>query len=309
LGASLVYKLNNAILEKVAEISHEGCRKAVFEGMFGGLVEERKEKKALQPEVAQFIAETLSREDSPIPVDNYRFIEWIRAVDKQLEQEPEDNEWLIPYFVALFPVLKDTTYSSPGSLFETPHDSGTPHSILARRVAERAGFLPWRNHIAKLEAQLPTYVQGTKNASFLHHCLHLYVNRPLPQKLRQEILQKLTELPASLKSEWIDLPLCYKPIDEVEIHVIGPEEFVIFYEEDRDPIREFFTATGCKAILLNRIEQEKEKLLRVALRWAIITQDDEIFRAILPICQVGRFGEEDSLELYELTLRKQAKFD
>lgn len=275
LGAYLSPILTDKMIFAIIGFNADSCRKAFLKGVFENLLDASLNKKCgLKPRVAKLFSELFDNQELNFRIDGYTFDQWILELDRHLKWEMDDSDIprLTPYLVALFPLMKCTSL----------HD--TEHSIALRDIAKKTGFLPLLEHIAELEKDAQE-VKDVNNSQSITNYLGIYAYYPLHEFEKQNLLSHLHQVPYELRQKWIYQPkFYYRPLDEFEISMNWDFD-LIFSTEHRLLLLNFFTSLGGRAILLNDLTFGKEEAISATLRWAIMTQDPDLFSHLWEICQ------------------------
>jgi hypothetical protein len=228
--------------------------------------------------VAKIIAELFLREDLPPFLDGYTLVIWIEDIADYTRKNAEDISRLTPYLVALFPLIK-RIYATSRALCDTDH------SLLLCFLGSTTDFTPLQDHIARLEAHVPGPAKRVKKVRLLTGYLQFYVRYPLSLSTQHALLEALQATPEKIKRQWMEAHhFYYAPIDRFMINAIEDYD-LIFDEAEQQRIRIFIEGIGCKALLLEGLRANEVPILYLALRWAIITQDQDLFSQLLETCQ------------------------
>jgi|GEM_PF-6210695 len=301
MGRFLVYRLNGRMMASLLSIKNKDCLGAVIRGMLDGLLKGAKDRKPLDMEVAGFIATTFARDDLPRFIDGHTLDRWLHEIDSETTTMPEDVSWFDAHLRALFPVISKC-YGTPWSICRVEY------TVSLRQIAERARSFPdLLNHLARLEREFPTSLEWVKGRRDLTQVLNFYVRYPLSDKNRTRLLDAVKELPKKLRCDWIELPgFFYDPIpqDHFGFGVVGDLRDVIFGNRESLRIGEFFVGSGCKELLLQKLAEGGEDLISDALRWAVVTRDEELFSKVLSVAKTQNIGEEtvEKLKPYQSCL-------
>ncbi|MBS4164553.1 Uncharacterized protein PRO82_001883 [Candidatus Protochlamydia amoebophila] len=279
LGAHIRHRLTEEIISQIIEIKFDNCKKAFLDGIVEGLLSDSLDvNKNLKPEVAKIFASLFGRKNLPIPVDGVTFDQWIKDLQEYIKKYEDKSHIsrLRSYLIAFFPQLK---LSSLGKV---------PLSISSiRDIGERTRFQPILDHIAVLENRFLEKAKDVKKFQSLTKFLKVYVFYPLSDENKKNLLNNLATLSEELRKKWIYNPkFYYYPLDRIEIHLDSAtsETDLIFKEEDQALIQAFFDVMEGKALLLKNLLRSRDGTIATALRWAFITQDDELFSLVLQNC-------------------------
>ncbi len=116
--------------------------------------------------------------------------------------------------------------------------------------------------------------------------LRLLAKYPLTAATKAALFSALKTIPESLRNDWVSCPgFWYSPIDHEEMSLVGNIDVETFSEEHQQAITEFLIKTGCKQNLLDCLAKKPSYTISQAIRWAIITQDRDIFLQAGKVCQ------------------------
>ena len=215
-------------------------------------------------------------------VDGYFFDNWLITLKNHLAENASDVDRVIPYLEAFFPIIK-YFYSTSNSLYEIEP------SVSLRSIADKVKepYSDLKNHINSLEeAILENMPDSIEESTLINKYLKLYLHYPLPDNIKNGLLTKLSQVPPLVLQHWIhNADFFYAPIDQFDMNVIGvdPRFDFIVSETDQENIRTFFVRSECKSILQKKQIDDTQQELVTVIRWAIITQDEDLFQKILNV--------------------------
>jgi hypothetical protein len=282
------------IEKEVGRIKHQAFKIAILQGIVAGLIECSYSKKKLDREVAKVIASMLHNNGCLIGNCWYEFGDWLKRIGNY-SNKTKNISWLTSYLTAFFPFIKAVT------LFKI--ELSVPLYRLGVLLEKEFPLL--KEHLEQLEVKILDNIKNIKKERLLAHYLEVYVRYPLREEIRNSLWDELQSLSNVMRSDWISSPNFYDDnMDSMNIEMIGGYDEVIFVKKERDSIQVFFEKTGCKNILLERLKNEKGLILETAFRWAISSQDKDIFLGLLKSCRQSHYEELKELTWYAQFLDK-----
>ncbi|WP_075882663.1 F-box protein [Candidatus Protochlamydia sp. W-9] len=272
LGVHISHKLTEEIISQIIGIKSDDCKKAFLNGIAEGFLSDSLDvNKKLRPEIAKIFASLFSRKDLAIIVDDYIFDHWIKDLQEHIIAcgDKLDKPRVCAYLIAFFPRLKWISLDE------------VDLSISIRDIGERTEFQPLLDHIAVLENSFLEKAKGVKEAQFLTNFLKVYVFYPLSDENKQTLLNNLAILPKELRKEWIYNPnFYYYPLDRADIHFAADDSDLICCEENKELLKIFFESIEGKTLILEDLNTRMENIVRTVFRWALMTQDKKLFKAL-----------------------------
>jgi hypothetical protein len=212
---------------------------------------------------------------------------WIRKAEKYLRENSEERVSLPLFLKALFPLIKQL-YSKPLDL------SNTGSSLPLRALGEifQDCFPELQTYMTLLETRLSIRVtdMGWDFEGSLSRYLRLYVKYPLSIEIKRDLLAALKTLSEKTRYGWINpLKLHYFNLPALNVLDANLNQETQEFIKEHKLICEFISEIGCKKLLLDHIDIDRDQgdiyTLLNTLRWAIITQDEELFSKLLSVCQ------------------------
>jgi hypothetical protein len=289
LGNYLAFKLTDKKILCIENINDEGCKKEIIRGIFEAFYFGSLEKKHLDSSVAEIFSKShLSTMFLNTEIDNW--IENIEAVVGQNKENEDNLQWLVPYLQTFFPAIKNI-YSTSNALFDTYYSTHL-HS-LAEKAKATTCFPALKEYIYNLESEIPDYVKKINNYKSLTGYLRLYVYYRLTSEIQERLLKELHNLSVVMRNQWIDNPgFYYSPLEPLDLEYVDYHDDLILDKKQQKDIQRFFIETGCKNLLLKRLDEHNQDLLPIAFQWAVITDDAEILSQLIEFCNKNSLNNE-----------------
>ncbi|SPJ31793.1 F-box protein [Candidatus Protochlamydia amoebophila] len=272
LGTRIRHELTEEIISQIIGIKFDDCKEAFLNGIIEGFLSDSLDvNKKLSPEVAEIFASLFGRKDLPVTVDGFIFNQCFTDLQKHIIAcgDKSNISRLSPYLIAFLPLFKWISLDE------------THLSIPMRDIGEKTEFQPLLDYIDELEKNFLEEAKSIKESQSLTDFLKVYVCYPLSDENKKNLLKNLAILSKKLRKEWIYNPNFYYYLwDRADIEFAAYDSDLICREENKELLKTFFESIKGKAIILKDLNKKKEGIVATAFRWALIAQDDELFKAL-----------------------------
>ncbi|MBA2369822.1 MAG: hypothetical protein H0V82_12520 [Candidatus Protochlamydia sp.] len=191
------------------------------------------------------------------------------------------------YLRAIFPIVK--FLFTEIDKFYTMKISASLHTISYKK---RADFPEFFEYTMQLMDNFFVKAQKVTKADFILKLLDFYVYYPFNLEMTDQIYGLIRNIDTNLCIEWIKSSnFFYEPIDHLVYQLsILPDFIPIFYEHHQEKIKIFLERSGFKKLILEMNIKNQEVFI-ASVRWAIITQDEQLFKMILDAREKNLFGQ------------------
>ncbi len=313
LGGIVAGKLNGSFIKGIQAIKSKECRGALISGMVSALIKGPFEP--LSAAVGTFIGEKflprLSLEDDDLERWIGNFDKYISNLPDKISSHPDKIQGVYRHAALFLPrIVKE--YSKPFALYRT--NESRPLRHIAELVEPyhpelKAHLLDleakiWKNELSYIEelkvgsqiniqgmgndvvSKIKSYLFDPKVSENINTLLRLYAKYPLTPASTAILFGALKEIPEDLRLDWASQPrFWYIPLDDEEMDLVDDLDVETFAERHRQAISEFFTAMEGKKFILDSLNKKPADDIIQAFRWAVITQDVELFSKLRDICQ------------------------